>query len=291
MSGKTPVSLIELRRASASARASKPKITYSSKKNGPNGPNIMSMLTAFAALTMVPPVAKPTLVQEEDLVRITAINAQITNLHKQKKDLSSQIEIAKKTCDNAAKAVSVALRDFISTSEAVRAHEAMHATFVPLSNVVNRASGVIVPQAHAFLRLPVNLLFAAASLVALPIDIARTAIIRTSGSAHIYARNHAQAQAKHTTVSLIHQSSVERLAALSSEFSAITDSICALSSQLDSIIHKRPITSSPMPSPAMCGGGGSAPAAAAEAAPSPISHHSDSDSDLSADLQILFGDN
>ena len=284
MSGKT-ISLDDIRRASASARAPKSK-TYSSKNHGLSGPNIMSMVTALAALTMVPPVAKPTLVQEEDLAHITAINGKITILHMQKKDLSAKIEAAKKTCDATAKAVAVALRDLNSATDAFRAHKAMTAPFVPFSSSVNRASGIIVPRAPSLLRLPVNLLFAAVSLAVTPIDMARTAIARTSGSLQIYNKNRQLANDKHTAASLVHQSSLDCLAALQTELDKIIQDLAARSSELDSIIERRP-TPSPSPAstpcPAMCGGGGSAPAAAA--APSPFA-----DVELSADLHELFGD-
>lgn len=285
MSGKSP-SLNDIRSASASARAPKSKRTYSAKNRGPSGPNIMSMLTALAALTITPPVAMPFYISVADHDRMGAISAQVINLHKQKKDLSAKIEAAKKTCDAASKAVAVSLRNLNSAADAFRAHKAMTAPFVPFSSSVNRASGIIVPRAPSLLRLPVNLLFAAVSLAVTPIDMARTAIARTSGLPQIYENNHVAANDKHTAASLVHQSSLECLDALLAELDKTNQSLTELSSELDYIIKGRP---TPSPSPAstpcaaMCGGCGSAPAATA----APSSH---ADVELSADLHELFGD-
>jgi hypothetical protein len=209
---------------------------------------------------------KPAYMALEDLARMTAINTQMTKLCKHKKEISAKIETAKKTCDKTAKSVEVALRELNLAQAGLRSSNAMHANFTPFRTSVEITSGAIVPNTHFLIRPPVNLLFAAVSLVAVPIDMARAAIIRTSGDPQIYARIATAAEEKHKSVSLVHQSSLAHLSGLEAEFSATTASLAQLSSILDSIIEGRSST-------------------AATAAPIPSA-----DQELSADMQTLFGD-
>ena len=251
--------------ASANAGSSKNKTP---KNRGHSGPSIMSMLAALAAVSMTPPsmTGKPAYMALEDLARMTAINTQMTKLCKHKKEISAKIETAKKTCDKTAKSVEVALRELNLAQAGLRSSNAMHANFTPFRTSVEITSGAIVPNTHFLIRPPVNLLFAAVSLVAVPIDMARAAIIRTSGDPQIYARIATAAEEKHKSVSLVHQSSLAHLSGLEAEFSATTASLAQLSSILDSIIEGRSST-------------------AATAAPIPSA-----DQELSADMQTLFGD-
>jgi len=263
------MSLHRARFDSASANAGSAKNRNKTPKNyGHSGPSIMSMLAALAAVSMTPPsmTGKPAYMSTEDLARMNAINTQVTNLYKHKKELSDKIDAAKKTRDKTAKSVEVALRELNLAEAGLRSSNAMHANFAPLRTSVEITSGAIVPNTHFLIRPSVNLLFAAVSLVAVPIDMARSAIIRTSGDPQIYARIVTAAEQKHKSASLVHQSFISHLSGLETEFTATAESLAQLSSILDSIIKGHPST-------------------AATAAPIPSANQ-----ELSADMQILFGD-